>query len=64
MKNWLNDTARDLNHKIYKRRSRGPSITTIYNWQQEWRSLGLDFKISFYEYKKKKLKEWYERKRK
>lgn len=63
MTNWLNDTARALNKKIHERRSRGPSVATVYNWQQEWRDQGLDFKMSFVEYKRIKLKEWWAKKR-
>lgn len=63
MSQWLNDTARELNGKIYARRQRGPSATTTYQWQQEWIAQGLDHKMSFVEYKKIKLKEWYAKKR-
>lgn len=62
MSQWLNDTARELNGKIYERRQRSPSVTTTYNWKQEWIAQGLDHKMSFVEYKKIKLKEWYKRK--
>lgn len=63
MTNWLNDTARELNDKIYQRRSCGPSITIRYNWKQEWLKLGLDHKISFVEYKREREQEWWAKKR-
>lgn len=61
--NWLNDTARDLNGQIYKFKRRGPSVSTISRWHEEFLQLGLDRRQSFLSYKKLKLKEWFNKKR-
>lgn len=57
--NWLNDTARGLNGKIYQRRRSGPPLSTLTKWHEEFIKLGLDKQQSFYSYRQKKLKEWY-----
>lgn len=57
--NWLNNTARGLNDKIYQRRRQGPTLATLTKWHEEFIKLGLDKRQSFYSYRQKKLKEWY-----
>ena len=61
--NWLNDTSRKLNNKIYKRRRSGPNITTRYKWHEEFIKLGLDKRMSFRTYLKSKTAEWYKKRR-
>jgi len=61
--NWLNDTARDLNGQIYKFKRRGPSVSTINRWHEEFLQLGLDRKMSFLTFKRLKLKGWFNKKR-
>lgn len=57
--NWLNDTARKLNNKIYQRRQQGPSLATIGKWHREFLALGLDRRMSFYSYRQSQMREWY-----
>lgn len=57
--NWLNDTARSLNDKIYQRRRQGPSLAIISKWHDEFIAERLEFRMSFYTFKKSKLREWY-----
>lgn len=59
MKNWLNDTARTLNGKIYKRRLSSPSIATKAKWHKEFVDSGSDKKMSFVSYLKIKTREWH-----
>ena len=63
MKNWLNDTARTLNNKIYKRRQSSPSIVTRSKWHDEFISKGLDRKMSFVEYLKIQTRKWHQKNR-
>lgn len=57
--NWLNDTARELNGRIYDRHQQGPSLATISKWHQEFLAQGIDHQMTFGEYRKKKMKEWF-----
>lgn len=61
--NWLNDTARDLNGQIYEYKQRGPNLSLVSQWHEEFLQLGLDRRQSFQSYKKLKLKEWFNKKR-
>ena len=61
--NWLNDTSRELNNKIYQRRLQGPSLATISNWHKEFLAQGLDHRMSFVQYRKTKMTEWFKQQR-
>ena len=62
-RNWLNDTSRNLNGKIYSKRLKLPSIIQRNKWHEEFVKLGLDKKQSFLSYLKWKTKEWHLNKR-
>lgn len=48
--NWLNDTARELNGKIYSQNDKKAQARKL---RQQWIDRGLDRKMSFNEYLKK-----------
>ena len=40
-----------------------PTLRTIGQWREEWKSKGLDFKCSFESYKKHKIGVWHKQRR-
>ena len=57
----LNDTARGINNAIYQRRRRAPSVVVTAAWHAEFIDKGLDRRQSFAEYRRQRMREWYQR---
>ena len=60
----LNDTARELNNALWLRRQRGPSLAPISSWHTDFIAKGLDRTQSFASYRKGRMNQWYQQKRK
>ena len=60
----LNDTAREINNALWQRRRRGPSLATISSWHDEFITKGIDHTQSFASYRKGRMKQWYQQRRK
>jgi len=58
--NWLNETARDLNGKIYEHRKSQPSATHTAKWHKEYLESGAQYKMSWKDYCRGKTKAWCE----
>lgn len=61
--NWLNDTSREINNHIYQRRQQGPSLATISKWHEEFLAQGLDHRMSFAQYRKTRMTQWFKQQR-
>ena len=59
----LNDISRDINDGIRQARKRRPSTLTVYRWQQEYIATGADRRMTFYQYKQNRLREYYAKKK-
>ncbi len=59
----LNDTARGINGAIWKRRQRAPSVVITSRWHDEFIAQGLDRKQSFAEYRRLRMRQWYQQQR-
>jgi hypothetical protein len=46
-----NQTSKDINYGVSKKRRRQPGVATITNWKNEWIERGLDKKMTFIEFK-------------
>jgi hypothetical protein len=57
-----NDLSRDINAGI--RRARGPALSTIRKWREEWKKGSACIHYTFEEWKKKKIAQFYKEKRK
>ncbi len=57
--NWLNDTARHLNERIYQKTQTSPSTSMRAKWHQEFIDQGLDKRMSFVQYLKARTRDWY-----
>lgn len=62
-KQWLNDTARQINDGIRQRRQNSPGIVLRSRWHEEFIRQGLDRKMSFVSYLKIKTQQWRQSKR-
>lgn len=58
--NWLNDTARDLNGKIYKHRKSQPPVATRAKWRNEYLESGAQYRMSWTDFCRGKTKQWNE----
>lgn len=63
MTQWLNDTARDINNAVWERRKRSPSVVTTARWHEEFIAQGLDRRQSFAEYRRMRMRQWYQQQR-
>jgi len=59
----LNDTARGINHALWKRRQSSPSVAVTSGWHDEFIAQGLDRKQSFAEYRKFRMRQWYKQRK-
>ena len=59
----LNDTARGINGAIWKRRQQAPSVVITSGWHDEFIAKGLDRRQSFAEYRKMRMRQWYQQQR-
>ena len=58
--NWLNDTARDLNHQIHNHRLHQPSTAQRTQWHTEFISSPAQYRMSFSEFLRIKTRHWHQ----
>lgn len=58
--NWLNDTAREINHEIRRARQSAPSTKIRQQWHEQYLQSGAQYRMTFVEFAAAKTKAWRE----
>jgi hypothetical protein len=51
-----NEISRELQNALYQKRLQGPSVVQRYQWHQEWLKSGAQYRMSYREFEKSKIK--------